>query len=54
VDPIYDMNLHDELTVGDWLILRVAHGWIYSRLMGANVVSSSFVPDTLGVDRSAE
>lgn len=47
------MKLHDIIVEGDYEILRVVFGWVYTRMMGANPQTSVFVPFNAGVDRAA-
>lgn len=48
MDKLYGMKLHDILHQGDYEILRVPGGWVYTRFTesgaGGNTPSSSFVP----------
>ena len=51
---IYNMKLHDVISQNinqcSTLILKVHGGWLYTFDYGHQTTSSSFVPDTRGVD----
>ena len=43
-EKLVNMKIHEEIEFGLFMVMRVPHGWIYTRRGLYGVVSSFFVP----------